>query len=795
MNDKCAGRHRRGDRQDQRQAPHPRRPALRAWATTGSSSIRWPGKCGVFAETDINGLQKQGVPPDELMASLFEAIVMQNLSVLTRGNTLRPHVLLLGGPNTYIRGMVEGWQHNIPQIWEEREDAAARRRAAGGSDPGAGERAVLRGDRRRASSARPRSSTVGVYQGWTSSPSYIDGRTREEKAASRARAAAWSRTRRSSAIFRERYRSASRSRPRTFAPGEVVRGFVGLDGGSTSTKAVLHGSTSASSWPRPTSSRRATRSRTRMEIVRPAPGAGGEPGRDRSRSSGVGTTGYAKDILKDALAADVALVETVAHTESALHYYDDVGRDLRRRRAGHQGHRAQARPGQGLQAQHPVLGGQRLLPAVAPPRASASRSSSSPTSPSRAKAMPAVRLRLRGLHAVRHRRLPAAGLGGRGDHGRARHRAAEEHLALRRADPEPGAARAATSCSRAARSTTWRRSRRRWTSSRARFHGAGEKPQRLGAQARRRVRARSAPRSRRCASTRTAHRTQLHRARRRSAQIAYQTTRSEDTRCYFCKNKCLRTFIDVKTGAAPGAAAGVAIADRRRAAAREQGAARRSARSASSSPPARRARSRTSPTCARSRRGSTRSRPRTRTCSRSRGARGLQATGLSRWWPIRSRRRAWLRSARERAAKLERRAVAPHRHAARPQHVLNGAASSPATSRASASPTENIVFSDFTSRAALQGRRQARLDRPVLPVEGRHPARAQPALSRRTQKRPLDYIFFPMIDGLPSPLVRHARAHRACPTVAATPGGGQGGIHQGGRLSSPSTASATSTHS
>ena len=48
------------------------------------------GKCGVFAETDINGLQKMGVPPDELMASLFEAIVMQNLSVLTRGNTLRP---------------------------------------------------------------------------------------------------------------------------------------------------------------------------------------------------------------------------------------------------------------------------------------------------------------------------------------------------------------------------------------------------------------------------------------------------------------------------------------------------------------------------------------------------------------------------------------------------------------------------------------------------------------------------------------------------------------------------------
>ena len=35
-------------------------------------------KCGVFSETDVNSLQKQGVPSHELMASLFEAIVVQN---------------------------------------------------------------------------------------------------------------------------------------------------------------------------------------------------------------------------------------------------------------------------------------------------------------------------------------------------------------------------------------------------------------------------------------------------------------------------------------------------------------------------------------------------------------------------------------------------------------------------------------------------------------------------------------------------------------------------------------------
>src|SRR6202048_4597941 len=79
------------------------------------------GKCGVFAETDINGLQKTGTPSHELMASLFEAIVLQNLSVLTRGHTLRPHVLLLGGPNTFIKGMREAWQTNIPRMWKDRK--------------------------------------------------------------------------------------------------------------------------------------------------------------------------------------------------------------------------------------------------------------------------------------------------------------------------------------------------------------------------------------------------------------------------------------------------------------------------------------------------------------------------------------------------------------------------------------------------------------------------------------------------------------------------------------------------
>ncbi|MFU8817480.1 MAG: BadF/BadG/BcrA/BcrD ATPase family protein, partial [Pseudomonadales bacterium] len=59
-------------------------------------------KCGIFAEADANTLVKSGVPVEEIIASLFEAVVHQNLASLTKGNTPLPRVLLLGGPNLFF---------------------------------------------------------------------------------------------------------------------------------------------------------------------------------------------------------------------------------------------------------------------------------------------------------------------------------------------------------------------------------------------------------------------------------------------------------------------------------------------------------------------------------------------------------------------------------------------------------------------------------------------------------------------------------------------------------------------
>jgi len=78
-------------------------------------------KCGIFAEADANTLLKAGVTVEEIIASLFEAVVYQNLATLTRGNTPIPEILVLGGPNLFFSGLQEAWRHHLTEIWKERK--------------------------------------------------------------------------------------------------------------------------------------------------------------------------------------------------------------------------------------------------------------------------------------------------------------------------------------------------------------------------------------------------------------------------------------------------------------------------------------------------------------------------------------------------------------------------------------------------------------------------------------------------------------------------------------------------
>ena len=275
------------------------------------------GKCGVFAETDINSLQKQGVPADQLMASLFDAIVLQNLTVLTRGHTLRPHVLLLGGPNSFIRGMREAWQHNIPRVWKERGVELAE-----GASPEdlikVPEDALYFAAIGAVEFGKGEDEAIGRYLGTECLEHYLREGRQEEKAKAGSRGL-WA-----SADELQEFQAKHTARPslrQHFIRERRVGAFIGLDGGSTSTKAVLLSESGdllckayQLSQGNPIEDTKELFESLRQQVE--SQGA-------HLEVLGVGTTGYAKDILRDVLHADVALVETVAHTQSALRFYRD----------------------------------------------------------------------------------------------------------------------------------------------------------------------------------------------------------------------------------------------------------------------------------------------------------------------------------------------------------------------------------------------------------------------------------------------------------------------------------------
>jgi activator of 2-hydroxyglutaryl-CoA dehydratase/predicted nucleotide-binding protein (sugar kinase/HSP70/actin superfamily) len=275
-------------------------------------------KCGVFAETDIVNLVKASIPSTEIMCSLADAIVMQNLSVLTRGNTLRPKVLLLGGPNTYLPFLQDCWRKRIPETWDSRgydypKDVPvesliivpenAQYYAAFG--------AVMYGLHEPAE--------VGAYKGIDDLKEFIHAGRKAKLGDSAAPPLA--RTEAELNSFREQYK-IPKFQAAQFAPGTVVRAVIGMDGGSTSSKAVLV-------------------DENKNILKKEYQLSKGNPIQDVKEILarllawvdgmgctlevlGFGATGYAADVLEKTVKSDVNIVETVAHMMSATTYFGDV---------------------------------------------------------------------------------------------------------------------------------------------------------------------------------------------------------------------------------------------------------------------------------------------------------------------------------------------------------------------------------------------------------------------------------------------------------------------------------------
>jgi activator of 2-hydroxyglutaryl-CoA dehydratase/predicted nucleotide-binding protein (sugar kinase/HSP70/actin superfamily) len=276
-------------------------------------------KCGVFAETDIVNLIKSGIPAKEVLCSLADAIVMQNLSVLTRGGTLKPRVLLLGGPNTYLPFLQDCWRLRIPQVWRERQFAFpedvpieelifvpknAELYAAFGAvlyglheDESVGWLAPL--EQLEEYITKGRKARLGETAGPPLSKNEIELNE-----------------------FREAYR-IPKFIPTQFEKGQHIKAVIGLDGGSTSSKAVLVDYESGNILSKAYQLSKGNPIQDTKELllqIRDGVLAQGAT----LEIMGFGATGYAADVLQECVKSDVNVVETVAHMLSAVHFFGEI---------------------------------------------------------------------------------------------------------------------------------------------------------------------------------------------------------------------------------------------------------------------------------------------------------------------------------------------------------------------------------------------------------------------------------------------------------------------------------------
>ena len=75
---------------------------LNEYAKNYSTLYSIAARCGVFAKSDIQPLINEGATKEDLSASIFQAVVNQTISGLACGKPIRGHVVFLGGPLHFL---------------------------------------------------------------------------------------------------------------------------------------------------------------------------------------------------------------------------------------------------------------------------------------------------------------------------------------------------------------------------------------------------------------------------------------------------------------------------------------------------------------------------------------------------------------------------------------------------------------------------------------------------------------------------------------------------------------------
>ncbi|MCS6998649.1 MAG: activase, partial [Aquificaceae bacterium] len=247
---------------------------------------------------------------EEIIASLFEAVVYQNLAQLTKGNTPMPKVLLLGGPNLFFQGLQQAWRFHLRRLWKERE--------VGDFSKEEMEELVIVPENSLFYASLGCIFTAleeegGLYLGRERLEWWVqEGQHQQKLKEGRGGLSA---LQEETEEFKRKYSYVVENK---IVPKRVKEVIVGCDFGSTTAKAVCI-----------TPEKEIVFSCYSLSKGNPV-----EDAKDIFRQIreflgdgkvlSLGLTGYGKDLLKDVLGADVAPVETVAHATAGLHFFPDA---------------------------------------------------------------------------------------------------------------------------------------------------------------------------------------------------------------------------------------------------------------------------------------------------------------------------------------------------------------------------------------------------------------------------------------------------------------------------------------
>lgn len=278
---------------------------LDALASQGTCVHDISGRCGVYAKTDIQPLLNQGVSKQDLALSAFHAIAKQTIGGLAQGLDIEKPVVLEGGPFTFHK--------TLGRVFAQRLDL-------GPNDilqPLQPELIIARG------------AALSIETMSSKAESLVSIPELKEKLE------VWMQERDESAVlgkpfftdeqaltqFKETHRRQA-VKPLQLESGTVVRSYLGIDSGSTTTKFVLLGEDE-----QVLDSFYAPNEGDPLKVAKQALISM----RDRYQSSGArleilgaGTTGYGEMLFAKAFSAECHVVETVAHARATGKYVPDA---------------------------------------------------------------------------------------------------------------------------------------------------------------------------------------------------------------------------------------------------------------------------------------------------------------------------------------------------------------------------------------------------------------------------------------------------------------------------------------